>query len=250
MTKIIICARTMRNTVELLKPGVLVVTPGDRDDIILAVSLAAINGVPLAGLLLTSDTLPDPRIMDLCRGAFQAGLPVLSVSTGSYDTANQLNSLNKEIPIDDRERAEIITDFVASHLDASWLHQRCGTPREMRLSPAVFRYQLIQRAQAANKRIVLPEGSEPLDRAGRRDLPGPRALPVACCWPNLPTWKPWPAPRASSCPGAGDSRPGPDSRALCRADGRTAQEQEPQRADGRAATGRHRGDRHHDARAG
>uniref|UniRef100_UPI001F11F871 DRTGG domain-containing protein n=1 Tax=Pseudomonas viridiflava TaxID=33069 RepID=UPI001F11F871 len=46
MTKIIICARTMRNTVELLKPGVLVVTPGDRDDIILAVSLAAINGVP------------------------------------------------------------------------------------------------------------------------------------------------------------------------------------------------------------
>ena len=162
MTKIIICARTMRNTVELLKPGVLVVTPGDRDDIILAVSLAAINGVPLAGLLLTSDTLPDPRIMDLCRGAFQAGLPVLSVSTGSYETANLLNSLNKEIPIDDRERAEIITDFVASHLDARWLHQRCGTPREMRLSPAVFRYQLIQRAQAANKRIVLPEGSEPL----------------------------------------------------------------------------------------
>ncbi|MFS9605325.1 DRTGG domain-containing protein, partial [Klebsiella pneumoniae] len=75
-------------------------------------------------LSLTSDTLPDPRIMDLCRGAFQAGLPVLSVSTGSYDTANQLNSLNKEIPIDDRERAEIITDFVASHLDARWLHQR------------------------------------------------------------------------------------------------------------------------------
>jgi BioD-like phosphotransacetylase family protein len=49
----------------------------------------------------------------------QAGLPVLSVSTGSYDTANQLNGLNKEIPIDDRERAEIITDFVASHLDAA-----------------------------------------------------------------------------------------------------------------------------------
>jgi len=150
------------NTLQLLKPGVLVVTPGDRDDIILAVSLAAMNGVPLAGLLLTSDTQPDPRLMELCRGALQAGLPVLSVSTGSYDTANRLNGLNKEIPIDDRERAEIITDFVASHLDAHWLHQRCGTPREMRLTPAVFRYQLIQRAQQANKRIVLPEGSEPL----------------------------------------------------------------------------------------
>ncbi|WP_444757569.1 phosphate acetyltransferase [Pseudomonas sp. A014] len=162
MNKIIICARTVANTVPLLKPGTLVVTPGDRDDIILAVSLAAINGVPLAGLLLTSDSKPDPRILELCRGALQAGLPILSVSTGSYDTANQLNSLNREIPVDDRERAEFITDFVASHLDAHWLHQRCGTPREMRLSPAVFRYQLIQRAQQANKRIVLPEGAEPL----------------------------------------------------------------------------------------
>jgi phosphate acetyltransferase len=162
MAKIIICARTALNTVPLLKPGVLVVTPGDRDDILLAASLAWLNGVPLAGILLTSDSLPDPRIMELCRGALQSGLPVLSVSSGSYDTATQLNQLNKEIPIDDRERAEIITDFVASHLDSNWLHQRSGTPREMRLSPAVFRYQLIQRAQQANKRIVLPEGAEPL----------------------------------------------------------------------------------------
>jgi len=162
MNTIIICARTVANTVPLLKPGTLVVTPGDRDDIILAVSLAAINGVPLAGLLLTSDSKPDPRILELCRGALQAGLPILSVSTGSYDTANRLNSLNREIPVDDRERAEFITDFVAGQLDAAWLHQRCGTPRELRLSPAVFRYRLIQRAQQANKRIVLPEGAEPL----------------------------------------------------------------------------------------
>ena len=36
----------MANTVQLLKPGTLVVTPGDRDDIILAASLAAMNGMP------------------------------------------------------------------------------------------------------------------------------------------------------------------------------------------------------------
>ncbi|WP_040261302.1 phosphate acetyltransferase [Pseudomonas massiliensis] len=162
MSRIIICARTVLNTLELLKPGVLVVTPGDRDDILLAAALASLNGVPLAGVLLTSDTRPDPRVLDLCRGALQAGLPVLSVSTGSYDTATRLNQLNNEIPVDDRERAEHVTDFVASHLDADWLHQRCGSPRELRLSPAVFRYQLIQQAQACGKRIVLPEGSEPL----------------------------------------------------------------------------------------
>lgn len=159
--KIVLCARAVPNTVQLLKPGVLVVTPGDRDDIILAASLAAMNGVPLAGLLLCSDFPPDPRILELCRNALQSGLPLLTVSTGSYDTATNLNRMNKEIPVDDRERAENVTEYVASHLDLDWLKQRCGTPRELRLSPPAFRYQLVRRAQAADKRIVLPEGSEP-----------------------------------------------------------------------------------------
>ncbi|MGL4317636.1 MAG: phosphate acetyltransferase [Pseudomonas sp.] len=159
--QIVLCARAVPNTVQLLKPGVLVVTPGDRDDIIMAASLAALNGVPLAGLLLCSDFPPDPRIMELCRGALHSGLPVLSVQTGSYDTATNLNRMNKEIPVDDRERAEKVTEFVAGHIDHDWLKQRCGSPRELRLSPPAFRYQLVRRAQAANKRIVLPEGSEP-----------------------------------------------------------------------------------------
>jgi phosphate acetyltransferase len=119
------------------------------------------SGVPLAGLLLCSDFPPDPRILELCQGALNAGLPVLSVQTGSYDTATNLNRMNKEIPVDDRERAEKVTDFVAEHLDHDALRTRCGTLRELRLSPPAFRFQLVQRAQQANKRIVLPEGSEP-----------------------------------------------------------------------------------------
>ena len=161
MLKIVLCARAVANTVQLLKPGTLVVTPGDRDDIILSASLAAMNGTPLAGLLLCSDFAPDPRILELCRGALHSGLPVMTVSTGSYDTATNLNRLNKEIPVDDKERADKVADYVASHIDHEWLFARCGTPRELRMSPSAFRYQLVQRAKAANKRIVLPEGSEP-----------------------------------------------------------------------------------------
>ncbi|VXC78965.1 phosphate acetyltransferase [Pseudomonas sp. 8Z] len=161
MNKIVLCARAVANSVQLLKPGTLVVTPGDRDDIILSASLAAMNGVPLAGLLLCSDFAPDPRIMELCQGALASGLPVMTVSTGSYDTATNLNRMNKEIPVDDRERAQKVSDFVAGHIDHDWLANRCDTPRELRLSPPAFRYQLVQRAKAAAKRIVLPEGSEP-----------------------------------------------------------------------------------------
>lgn len=161
MKKIVLCARAVANSVQLLQPGTLVVTPGDRDDIILSTALAAMNGVPLAGLLLCSDFAPDPRILELCQGALQSGLPVMTVSTGSYDTATNLNRMNKEIPVDDKERATKVADFVTRHIDSDWLVERCGSPRELRMSPPAFRHQLVQQAKAANKRIVLPEGAEP-----------------------------------------------------------------------------------------
>lgn len=159
--KIVLCARAVANTVELLQPRVLVVTPGDRDDIILAASLAAARGVPLAGLLLCTGFKPDPRIMSLCQGALDAGLPVMTVDTGSYETATRLDRMSREIPVDDHERAQKVTDFVAARLDAEWLLSRSGTPKERTLSPSAFRYQVMEQARAANKRIVLPEGSEP-----------------------------------------------------------------------------------------
>ena len=160
--KIVLCARAVPNTVQLLRSGVLVVTPADRDDIILAASLASLNGEKLAGLLLTGDFTPDPRILELCKAALDGGLPVMTVTTGSYDTATSLFALNKETPADDVERATRVTDYIAGHLHPEFLHTRCSVPRtELRLSPAAFRYQLVKRAQDANKRIVLPEGNEP-----------------------------------------------------------------------------------------
>ncbi|WP_312975513.1 phosphate acetyltransferase [Stutzerimonas nitrititolerans] len=162
VNKILLCARAVPSTVPLLEPGVLVVTPGDRDDIILAACLASLNGVKLAGLLLCSDFEPDPRIMELCKAALDGGLPVMAVQTGSYDTATNLFGLNKETPADDIERATRVTEFIAKHLQPEYLQSRLSVPRgELRLSPPAFRYQLVKRAQEANKRIVLPEGNEP-----------------------------------------------------------------------------------------
>ena len=161
VNKIILAARTVPNMVHLLKPGVLVVTPADRDDILLAAALASLNGIKLAGVLLTGEVDADQRVLDLCKAAFDAGLPVASVNSGSFETATSLSSLNKETPADDLDRANRVTDFIARHLSPQALQARCSLPRELRMSPAAFRYQLVKRAQDANKRIVLPEGEEP-----------------------------------------------------------------------------------------
>ncbi|POZ60326.1 phosphate acetyltransferase [Chromobacterium alticapitis] len=157
----VVAARTAPNIVSLLKPGALIITPGEREDVVMATSMAAMNGVPLAGLLLTCDSEPDPRIQQLCQQAFSGGLPVLATSLNSMETASALNAMSRQVPADDLERMEKVIDFIAEHLDASPLKQRVGEPRELRLPPPAFRFQLMEKARKANKRIVLPEGNEP-----------------------------------------------------------------------------------------
>ena len=156
-----LCARTVANMTHRLRPDALIITPGDRDDVVLATCMAALNGVPIAGLVLTGGTEPDGRIAALCERAFETGLPVMVVDTDSYVTAAHAAAMPAEVPVDDLERIEFVMDTVASHLDVEWLTSRLATELEPRLSPPAFRYALVERARRAGKRIVLPEGDEP-----------------------------------------------------------------------------------------
>jgi phosphate acetyltransferase len=155
-----LCARTMPNMISALQPGTLIVTPGDRADIILAAAVAVSNGVPLAGLLLTSDLIPDPGVMNLLKPSLST-LPILSVSADTFKVATQLAHMDNAVTADDSERVENIMNHMASHIDSEFLTERLKINKKIRLSPAAFRYQLVQQAKSANKRVVLPEGEEP-----------------------------------------------------------------------------------------
>src|SRR5690606_21978849 len=89
------------------------------------------------------------------------GVPVLSSPTNTYETAHMLANLSAAIPTDDPDRIENAMESVATRIDTDWLQEHLRVAVQTRLSPPAFRYQLSERARAANKRIVLPEGSEP-----------------------------------------------------------------------------------------
>ena len=72
-----------------------------------------------------------------------------------------LDRRDDELPLDDTARAEMVMDSVAANLNTEYLKEHCSSLVERRLSPPAFRFQLVQRAQSAKKRIVLPEGDEP-----------------------------------------------------------------------------------------
>ncbi len=159
--KISLLARTVPNLVHTLRAGSILLTPGDRTDVVLLVALAAANKIPISGLVLTGAIEIPPTILDLCRPAFETGLPILKVSGNSWETATALAQMRTQIPMDDLERARRGVDYIATYIDADWIAEHSQLPTEMRLSPAAFCYRLTELARAAAKTIVLPEGTEP-----------------------------------------------------------------------------------------
>jgi len=161
MQHIELCASTLTHTLPAYQPHTMLVFPGDREDVFVAACMAAMNGVPLAGILLTGGLKPTPDVLALCQQALNTGLPVLLVKERSFKTAETLAHMPLEVAVDDIALVEQCMEHIANHLDMDWFKQRCAIERQPRLSPAAFRYQLIQQASYANQCIVLPEGNEP-----------------------------------------------------------------------------------------
>ncbi|MCL1059877.1 phosphate acetyltransferase [Shewanella gelidimarina] len=162
MRKVTFCARSIPNMVTHIKTDSLLVTSGDRSDVIVSACLASMNGVKVGALLLTGGYEPEPQIMELCEQAFETGLPVFLIDTNTWQTSLNIQRFDHEVPVDDAVRIEQVQEFVAGHIDQSWVESVTKhSPREHRLSPPAFRYKLTELARAAGKTVVLPEGDEP-----------------------------------------------------------------------------------------
>ncbi|WP_416902537.1 phosphate acetyltransferase [Micromonospora echinospora] len=145
---------------EHLTDGCLVITPGDRDDLLVAASAAHVAGqVSVAGLVLTLGERPDPRAMRLVE-RMNTGLAVLSVPTDSYDTISASNRIEGRPSPANPRKVEAALGAFESHVDTVDLARRLEVSRSARVTPLMFEYDLIDRARARQRRLVLPEGSE------------------------------------------------------------------------------------------
>lgn len=156
------CARTVSNILNHFTPGALLVTPGDRSDVLVAACLSAMNGTKIGAVLLTGGINPDEKIIRLCEQAFDTGLPILATNNDTWRTSILLHSFNMEVPRDDEQRIEKVKEHNARHMDKAWLESLTqGVAINRKMSPPAFRHLLTSKARIANKTIVLPEGNEP-----------------------------------------------------------------------------------------
>lgn len=157
-----VAAMEVPDFLNYVEDGCLIITAGDRSDIILA-SLAAdvADSFPrVAGLLLTGGLKPAENVQRLLFGLRRSKVAVLCTQRDTFQTALAVNKVESVIlPGDDRKIAAALGLFESS-VDIKGLQESIALHQSARITPLMFEYELIQRAKSQRKRIVLPEGQD------------------------------------------------------------------------------------------
>ncbi|WP_327431816.1 phosphate acetyltransferase [Streptomyces sp. NBC_01236] len=148
------------NFLNALTPGCLVVTPGDRADLVVG-SLAAHSAgtPPIAGVLLTLNERPSDEILTLA-ARLAPGTPVVSVAGNSFPTATELFGLEGKLNAATPRKAETALGLFERYVDTSDLLKRVSAPSSDRVTPMMFEHKLLEQARSDKRRVVLPEGTE------------------------------------------------------------------------------------------
>ncbi len=114
--RVIVGAMTAKGIVEYIQPGVLIITPGDRDDIILAaISSARLSGErTIAGIVLTNNIPPHAKLLELLA---QTDIPVIATQEECYTIASQIHSMTVKTQPQDTDKIPVIKKLITDHID-------------------------------------------------------------------------------------------------------------------------------------
>ncbi len=156
-----VAAMQLQNYLPHLTENCLVITPGDRGDILLSVLQAhqSDNYPAIAGVLLTTQLNPDEPIRQLLEGLPNL-VPILSVSANTYNTAFQLSQINSYVTADNDAKIQLSKQLFDKYVDTAVLAEKISTVRQRGITPRMFQYTLVQRAKESKKHIVLCEGTD------------------------------------------------------------------------------------------
>lgn len=152
-------AMQLRNYLTHLKENALVITPGDRADIILGALQANIskNYPKISGIVLTGGLLPEEPILKLIDG-LSSVVPIISVQGGTYHVTNSIGTIKPRIYAENTEKITTSIATFEKHVDTDKLAEKLITFQSEIFTPRMFQYNLLQRALKDKKHIVLPEG--------------------------------------------------------------------------------------------
>ncbi|OZE88989.1 phosphate acetyltransferase [Rhodococcoides fascians] len=168
--RVMVGGMTAEHILERLTEGVVVIAPADRSDVLLAlVNAHEAEGFPsLAGIIMNGGIEPHPAIARLVAG-LGPRLPILTTELGTFDTASAAAQTRGRVAVGSQRKVDTALGLMEQRVDAKTLLGRLDIAIPTITTPQMFEYQLIHRARADRKHIVLPEGGDDriLRAAGR-----------------------------------------------------------------------------------
>ena len=154
-------AMQLRNYLLHLKENALVITPGDRADIILGALQAneSANYPAISGIVLTGNIIPEDSILKLIEGLTSI-VPIISVEGGTYSITNRIGNIKSKIYANNSNKIETSINTFEKFVDLDKLSAKLSAFEVDGMTPKMFQYNLVKRARKHRKHIVLPEGND------------------------------------------------------------------------------------------
>jgi phosphate acetyltransferase len=154
-------AMQLRNYLTHLKKDSLVITPGDRADLILGALQANVsaNYPTISGIVLTGGLLPEDSIIKLIEGLSEI-VPIISVEGGTYSITNRIGDIRPRMYAENLQKITTSIHAFQNYVEVNALEERLITFKASGITPRMFQYNLVKRAQSIKKHIVLPEGMD------------------------------------------------------------------------------------------
>ncbi len=122
---VIVGAMAAYRALRYIAPGCLLITAGDREDMILAaVTASALSEPPgstIAGIILTGGIQPDPHVLSLIR---RTQIPVVLVDSDSYTAAAAVNNLKVKIQVSDEAKIHTAQRLVRQYVNTGRILER------------------------------------------------------------------------------------------------------------------------------
>ena len=114
--RVVVGAMTAKGINDHIQPGNLLITPGDRDDVILAaISATSISGTKaIAGIILTNDILPHPKLLELLA---KTDLPVIAAREDAYVITSKIHNMTVKTQPQDSDKIPVIKKLITDHVD-------------------------------------------------------------------------------------------------------------------------------------
>ena len=156
-----IAAMQLQNYLEKVKENSMVITPGDRGEIVLSTVAAHLSGnyPNVAAILLTTGFKPERSVLRLLEGV-SGMIPILLVKTNTFETASHLNDIHSYVTPDNKLKIEESLRIFEKYVDVAGLEERISNVKARGMTPRMFQYLLTQKAKEVKKHIVLPEGED------------------------------------------------------------------------------------------